>query len=97
MPEFGRTVQVGSRNGFHARPAQLLVEAVEVSGRDVTLTPEGKESVDADSILGIMSLGITGSDNVAITVTPRMRTDPASSMTWQESSRLITMHERTAH
>ena len=56
MPE--RTVTVASSVGLHARPASLFSQAAAKAGLPVTLTTEAGKSVNAASILGILSLGI---------------------------------------
>lgn len=62
-----RTVTVGSSNGLHARPAKLFVEAAQNAGVPVTIT-KGEKSVNAASILGVMSLGVEHGDQVVLTV-----------------------------
>ena len=53
-----RIVTVASSIGLHARPASLFAQAAAKMGVPVTLTsPDGK-SVNAASILGVLSLGI---------------------------------------
>lgn len=56
MPE--RSVSVASRVGLHARPASLFAQAAGETGLTVTLTSAAGKSVNAASILGILSLGI---------------------------------------
>jgi phosphocarrier protein len=56
MPE--RTVTVASRVGLHARPASLFAQAAAATGSTVTLTSAAGRSVNAASILGVLSLGI---------------------------------------
>ena len=51
-----RTVAIGSSVGLHARPANILAEAVDDSGVDVTISLGGEEA-DAASLLEIMTLG----------------------------------------
>lgn len=60
-----RTVTVASAHGLHARPASLFVQAVSASGLQVTLT-KGDKSINAASILGVISLGINQNDSVTI-------------------------------
>ena len=62
-----RTVRIGSSHGLHARPAKLFVEAVNSSGAKVKLTKEGGKTVDAGSILGVISLGIDHGDKIVLT------------------------------
>ncbi|MFF2050757.1 HPr family phosphocarrier protein [Leifsonia sp. NPDC058194] len=62
-----RIITVGSTHGLHARPAKLFVEAVKSSGASVQLSKEGGKSVDAGSILGVISLGIDHGDKIVLT------------------------------
>lgn len=61
-----RTVTVGSSHGLHARPAKLFVEAAQGTGAQVTIA-KGEKSVNAASILGVMSLGVEKDDEVLLT------------------------------
>ena len=65
MPE--RTVVVASAHGLHARPAALFTQAAAKAGVPVTIAKGGK-SVNAASILGVISLGIDHGDEVVIAV-----------------------------
>jgi len=58
-----RTVTVASSVGLHARPASLFAQAAAKTGVAVTLTSAAGKSVNAASILGVLSLGI-GHDEV---------------------------------
>lgn len=62
-----RTLAVASANGLHARPAALFVKTVTDSGQQVQLT-KGERSVNAASILGVVSLGIEHGDEVTVAV-----------------------------
>ncbi|GAA1809312.1 HPr family phosphocarrier protein [Nesterenkonia flava] len=62
-----RTVTVGSSNGLHARPAKIFVEAAQNAGVPVTIA-KGEKTVNAASILGVMSLGVEHGDDVVLTV-----------------------------
>lgn len=61
-----RIITVGSTHGLHARPAKLFVEAVGASGAKVSLSKEGGRTVDAGSILGVISLGIDHGDKIVL-------------------------------
>jgi phosphocarrier protein HPr len=63
MPD--RTVTVASAHGLHARPASLFVQAVTKSGLNVELT-KGEKTLNAASILGVISLGIEHGDSVKL-------------------------------
>ena len=63
MPE--RTVTIASAHGLHARPASLFVQSVANSGLSVQLT-KGDKSLNAASILGVISLGIEHGDEVTL-------------------------------
>ncbi|MGV2482095.1 UNVERIFIED_CONTAM: HPr family phosphocarrier protein, partial [Salmonella enterica subsp. enterica serovar Weltevreden] len=52
-----RTLAVASAHGLHARPAALFVKSVTDSGHTVQLT-KGERTINAASILGVVSLGI---------------------------------------
>lgn len=64
MPE--RTVVVASRVGLHARPASLFSQAAAAAGVPITITNEEGKSVNAASILGVLSLGIDHGEQVTI-------------------------------
>jgi len=64
MPE--RTVTVASSVGLHARPASLFSQAAANVGMPVTLTSAAGKSVNAASILGVLSLGIGHGEQVTI-------------------------------
>ena len=55
MPE--RTVTIASSVGLHARPASLFSQAAGKSGAKVTLTSPAGKTVNAASILGVLSVG----------------------------------------
>src|ERR1700710_2782083 len=63
MPE--RTVTIASAHGLHARPASLFVQAVTASGLAVELT-KGEKTLNAASILGVISLGIEHGDQITL-------------------------------
>jgi phosphocarrier protein HPr len=63
MPE--RTVTIASAHGLHARPASLFVQAVTASGLPVQLT-KGDKTLNAASILGVISLGIEHGDQITL-------------------------------
>lgn len=61
-----RTVTVASSVGLHARPASLFAQAAAQVGVTVTLTSASGKSVNAASILGILSLGIGHGEHVTL-------------------------------
>ena len=61
-----RTILIGSTHGLHARPAKLFSQAAAAAGIPVTLTKTGGKTVNAASILGIISLGIGHGDEVTL-------------------------------
>ncbi|GAB3197287.1 HPr family phosphocarrier protein [Nocardioides hungaricus] len=61
-----KTVAVGSSVGLHARPAQLIAEAVEELDVEVLIGLPGDEPVDASSSLLIMTLGAGPGDRVEV-------------------------------
>jgi phosphocarrier protein HPr len=60
-----RTVVVASRIGLHARPASLVSLAAAGTGVPVVIEAHGR-SVNAASILGILSLDVNHGDEVAV-------------------------------
>jgi phosphocarrier protein len=63
-----RTTTIGSRTGLHARPAALFVKAAAGSGHAVQLTAKDK-TINAASLLSVMSLGIAQGEEVTLEVT----------------------------
>jgi phosphocarrier protein HPr len=61
-----RTVTVASSVGLHARPASLFAQAAAKAGVPVQLTSAAGKSVNAASILGVLSLGISHGENVTL-------------------------------
>jgi phosphocarrier protein len=64
MPE--RTVVVASSVGLHARPAALFSQAAAQAAVPVTLTTASGRTVNAASILGVLSLGIDHGERVTL-------------------------------
>jgi phosphocarrier protein len=64
MPE--RRVVVGSTVGLHARPAALFTQAATKVGVPVTIAKPGGTPVDARSILLVLTLGVSGGEEVVI-------------------------------
>ena len=62
-----RTVTVASSVGLHARPASLFSQAAARAGVPVTLTSADGRTVNAASILGVLSLGIGHGEVVTLT------------------------------
>lgn len=62
-----RTVVVASAHGLHARPAALFTQAAQEAGVPVRIT-KNERTVDASSILGVISLGIDHGDEVVLQV-----------------------------
>jgi phosphocarrier protein len=86
MPE--QTVRIASAHGLHARPASLFTQAVGKAGIAVQLAKGGK-TVNAASILGIISLGIDYDDEVTITA----EGDGAEALLAELSGILTTDHD----
>ena len=61
-----RTIVVGASIGLHARPAQIISEAVEALDAEVFIGRPGEEPVDASSSLLIMTLGAGPGDQVLV-------------------------------
>jgi len=64
MPE--RTVAIVSAIGLHARPASLFSRAAAEVGVPVTITNGSGRTVNAASILGVLSLGIDHGETVTL-------------------------------
>lgn len=62
-----RTVTIASSVGLHARPAALFVQKVTESGTGVTIGRPGGKTVNAASMLGVMSLGAKHGEEVELT------------------------------
>jgi phosphocarrier protein len=61
-----KTVTVASSVGLHARPASLFAQAAAKAGVPVQLTSAAGKSVNAASILGVLSLGISHGEEVTL-------------------------------
>lgn len=65
MPIVKRTVTVVHRQGLHARPASLFVEAAKKFASRVTVK-KGRKIVDGKSIMGILTLAAGRGARIAI-------------------------------
>ena len=65
MPE--RRVIVAIAEGLHARPAALFVKLAGEQPASVTVRKDGQDPVEANSILGIMTLGAAAGDELVLT------------------------------
>ena len=61
-----RTVIVASSVGLRARPASLFSQAAAKTGVVVTITSAAGKSVNAASILGVLSLGVGHGEAVTL-------------------------------
>ena len=61
-----RTVTIASAIGLHARPASLFCQAAAAVGIPVIITSPSGRSVNAASILGVLSLGIDHGETVTL-------------------------------
>ena len=61
-----KKVTVASSVGLHARPASLFAQAAAKVGVPVQLTSAAGKSVNAASILGVLSLGIGHAEEVTL-------------------------------
>ncbi|GAA4429215.1 HPr family phosphocarrier protein [Actinokineospora soli] len=59
-------VTIGSPVGLHARPARLLVEAATKLPIPLRIGRTEADAVDARSILAVMSLGVSGGEEVVL-------------------------------
>lgn len=62
-----RVVQIGSAHGLHARPAKMFVEAARTADFPLMVASPSGKSVNAASILGVISLGAKQGDEITIT------------------------------
>lgn len=62
-----RTVIVGSKSGLHARPAGVFVQRAKTFHSQITLS-KNEKTVNAKSILSILSLGAEQGDQVVLTI-----------------------------
>ena len=62
-----KKVTVASSVGLHARPASLFAQAAAMVGVPVQLSSAAGKSVNAASILGVLSLGISHGEEVTLT------------------------------
>ena len=60
-----KRVTVGLRAGLHARPAALFVQEANKFASEIFVEKQGK-SVNAKSIMGIMSLAISNGTEIVI-------------------------------
>ncbi|MGL5271074.1 MAG: HPr family phosphocarrier protein [Selenomonadaceae bacterium] len=60
-----QTVKVTNKSGIHARPASVFVQTAAKFKSKVTVTAKGK-TVDAKSILMIMSMGLVKDTDIVI-------------------------------
>jgi phosphocarrier protein HPr len=61
-----RRVVVGSKVGLHARPAALFVQAAAKQPVKVTIAKDGKDPVDARSIIAVLTLDVRGGEEVVL-------------------------------
>ena len=64
MPK--RRVVVGSKVGLHARPAALFVQAAARQPVKVTIAKDGRQPVNARSILAVLALDVRGGEEVVL-------------------------------
>jgi phosphocarrier protein len=62
-----RRAVVGSSVGLHARPAALFVQAAKASDVPVRIGRTDAETVDARSILAVLTLDVHGGEEVVLT------------------------------
>ena len=79
-----KTVAVGSSVGLHARPAQIISEAVEELDVEVLLAIPGDEAVDASSSLLIMTLGAGKGATIEVTSDDQAAVDKIAALVEQD-------------
>lgn len=60
-----KKVLIKNKTGIHARPSSMIVQEANKYSSEVAIVKDGNE-VNAKSIMGIMSLGITKSTEITI-------------------------------
>lgn len=65
MPVVKRTVSVFHRQGLHARPAALFVQAAQQFSSKVTVK-KGRKIVDGKSIMGLLTLAAGSGARISI-------------------------------
>lgn len=66
MPIVKRTVSVVHRQGLHARPAALFVQAAKRFASEVVVK-KGRKIVDGKSIMGLLTLAAKQGSRISIT------------------------------
>ncbi|MFJ8254679.1 HPr family phosphocarrier protein [Streptomyces sp. NPDC094466] len=61
-----QTVAIASRSGLHARPASLFVKAAARQPVKVTIAREGRDPVDARSMLAVLALAAPRGETVVL-------------------------------
>ena len=61
-----KTVEVKLKQGLEARPAAMLVQVASKHASNIYLESEGRK-VNAKSIMGMMTLGLTAGETVTVT------------------------------
>ncbi|MDR3588201.1 MAG: HPr family phosphocarrier protein [Negativicutes bacterium] len=62
---YSKTVVVQNKTGLHARPAAIFVQAAQRFNAKITITKD-ERSVDAKSILKVLSLGVGQGKSITI-------------------------------
>ncbi|HAH78272.1 MAG TPA: HPr family phosphocarrier protein [Ruminococcaceae bacterium] len=66
-----RQFTIQNQYGFHLRPAQVMVEKMTPFEAKVTVKKADGTGADAKSLLGLMSLGLTGGQTVRVEISGR--------------------------
>ncbi|MGF1664431.1 MAG: HPr family phosphocarrier protein [Kineosporiaceae bacterium] len=61
-----RSVRIASPHGLHARPAARFVKAAARAGVPVTVAKDGRDPVDAASMLSVLTLNAAQGDEVVL-------------------------------
>jgi phosphocarrier protein len=64
-----RRVKIGASSGLRARPAAMFVQKVTELSIPVTIAKDGKDPVDARSIMLVLAQNIASGDEVVIATT----------------------------
>jgi phosphotransferase system HPr (HPr) family protein len=85
VEKIDQVVKVGSKSGLHARPAAMVVQKAKEFQSAITFS-KGDKTVNAKSILSVLSLGAEQGDLISVTI--------SGSDAWQAMDALVAMLEK---
>lgn len=90
-----RKITVASEHGLHARPAAIFVQAATEAGVPVTIA-KGDKSVNAASILGVLSLGVSKETRSPFPLMATKLSPTSSWRSWRPTTTLEPLRALTA-